>query len=345
MIKKRIAVLAVRNLSGEVGGAEQFCEGLTFALCQSGYDADLIQVISDETCFETIKESYLRFYDLDLHLYDGVLSTKAPAYMVRHANHITYLTHTMRVFYDMFETEFPNPTQAILEQRKLIHNLDTLALSFPRIKKVIVIGEEVRNRLLLFNRIYSQVITPPPFNKYQFTSAPHQDYIFMPGRLHRWKRVDLIIKAMKYVNVPIKLKIAGVGEDEQYLRNLAKEDKRIIFLGRVSDEELVNLYANALAVSFVPIKEDLGLVTQEAFLSGKPVITCIDSGGPSNIVQHNKSGFICQPKSHLIATKIDYLYKNPAIAIEMGLNGKRSIKNITWENVSIKLTEALDFVK
>jgi len=37
----------------------------------------------------------------------GVISTKAPGYMIRHRNHICYLQHTMRVFYDMFDVEFP----------------------------------------------------------------------------------------------------------------------------------------------------------------------------------------------------------------------------------------------
>ena len=67
----------------------------------------------------------------------------------------------------------------------------------------------------------------------------------MPGRLHRWKRVDLIIRTMKYVDRPLTLKITGTGEDEAWFHELAKDDKRIEFLGRVTDEELIGLYADA----------------------------------------------------------------------------------------------------
>ena len=50
--------------------------------------------------------SYKRCYDLDLRQYDLVISTKAPTYVVRHPRHISYLVHTLRVFYDRFASEF-----------------------------------------------------------------------------------------------------------------------------------------------------------------------------------------------------------------------------------------------
>ena len=36
------------------------------------------------------------------------------------------------------------------------------------------------------------------------------EYIFLPGRLHRWKRVDLVIQAMRYIKLPVNLLISGV---------------------------------------------------------------------------------------------------------------------------------------
>ena len=340
MNRKKIAVLAVANASGEQGGAEKFYQALTRALCIAGAQAEQLNILGDESTFETIEETYLRFYDLDLTAYDGVISTKAPGYVVRHPNHITYLQHTIRAYYDMFDTVFSYVTPEILRQREQVFLLDAGSLSFPRTRKVFVIGHEVRNRLQHFIGIDSEVLHESLVDEI-FHCGQFGDYIFLPGRLHRWKRVDLIIKAMRYVQSPLKFKIAGIGEDEDELKKLASDDSRINFLGRVSDKELVDLYANTLAVPFVPIREDFGLVTIEAFRSGKPVLTCSDSGEPTYFVQHGENGFICPPDPKKIGEKLDFFYNNKKKSREMGMSGMRSVEGLTWENISVKLLKAL----
>src|SRR5262249_25128305 len=101
----RIGVVTPVIQGGDKGGAEAFYAGLVGSLQKTTHNVDQIQVPIDETTFNTILESYVTCYDLDLHKYDAVISTKAPTYMVRHPNHIAYLLHTMRVFYDMFYHE------------------------------------------------------------------------------------------------------------------------------------------------------------------------------------------------------------------------------------------------
>ncbi|MFM6311832.1 MAG: glycosyltransferase, partial [Dolichospermum sp.] len=269
MSKYKIAVVVPRMITGEIGGAERFFAGLINSLNTPTTSANLVPVLVDESSFETIQESYLRCYDLDVSDYDAVISTKAPTFLVRHPNHICYLVHTIRVFYDMFEQEFGHGNQILKTQRDTIQKLDTGALSSPRTKKVFTIGNEVSQRLLKWNGIKSEVLHPALVLD-NFHEGNYE-YIFMPGRLHRWKRVDLVIKAMGDLEYPIRLKIVGTGEQEEELRKLANTDERIQFLGRVSDEELLDLYANALVIPFVPIREDYGYVTLEAFAHRKPV--------------------------------------------------------------------------
>ncbi len=342
MSGRRIAVIGVKSPSGEKGGAERFYEGLVGALNECGADAELIQLVSDESCFEGIQEAYLRFYDLHLPDYFGVISTKAPAYMIRHPNHVCYLQHTMRVFYDMFEREFPNPDRLLREQRELILTLDTGALRPPRTREIFVIGKEVQKRLADFNglpsRVLHQASTMRGFHCNAF------EYVFMPGRLHRWKRVDLIIEAMRRVKSPVKLLISGTGEDEKAFRAMAQGDGRISFLGRVSDRQLIDLYAGALVVPFLPIREDFGLVTLEAFLSRKPVITCVDSGEPANMVTDGKTGFVCSASPEEIAARLDLLCQNHDLAKRMGDEGFQSVRDIHWKNVAEALLTSLGFL-
>jgi len=335
----RIGVIGAGSKDGSQGGAERFYEGLVYSLNQLGADAELLCPMSDETNFDTILETYLKYYDLDLSSYDGVISTKAPAYIIRHPNHVCYLQHTMRVFYDMFEQEFPYATDEQILQRKFIITLDTAALKYPRTKKIYVIGNEVRNRLFKYNHLESTVLYQGLLND-RFKEGSF-NYIYLPGRLHRWKRVGLVIEAMRYVQSPVELLISGIGEDEDKFVKLANKDSRIKFLGRVSNEELVEYYSNALCVPFVPLREDFGLVTIEAFRSGKPVITCVDSGEPTYIVCDNETGYICNPDPREIASKIDYFFQNPDIAEEMGIKGKLSIQSINWKTTAETLITAL----
>src|SRR4029077_4724059 len=106
------------------------------------------------------------------------------------------------------------------------------------------------------------------------------------------KRLDLLIRAMRRVPGSTHLLIAGTGTQEAELRALAADDPRVKLLGHITDDELVDQYANALAVPFIPIDEDLGLITIEAQLSGKAVVTCRDSGGPTELLLDGLDGLI-----------------------------------------------------
>jgi glycosyltransferase involved in cell wall biosynthesis len=341
-MSKKIAIVATASASGEIGGAERFYEGLRKALCAQGVDSNIVPVIPNESSFEAILGSYLQFYDLDLTEYDGIISTKAPGYLARHPNHVCYLLHTMRRFYDMFDIEFPSADKTVLEQRRRVLELDTAALSSPNVRRIFVIGEEVRDRLKKYNGIRSEVLYPVT-NLTGFRRDGAFDYLFMPGRLHRWKRVNLVIDAMKHVKAPVKLFISGAGEDEAVLRESAKGDMRIEFLGRISEDEMLEWYANALAVPFVPYREDFGFVAIEAFHSGKPVITCIDSGEPARITSRFDAGVICDPFPESVAAAIESLYLSPDTAKKLGDHGRINAAAMTWDPIARELVSSLGF--
>ena len=219
---------------------------------------------------------YARCYALDLRAYDLVISTKAPTFMVSHPNHVSYLLHTLRVFYDMFETEYGAGSELLQAQRRTVYALDRFGLRPGRVRRHFANGHTTTAASSTHrnggSRSGSTPCTIRPLSR--ISGAPAQDYILMPGRLHRWKRVDLVIDAYKHVKRDVPLLITGTGEDEKSLRAAAAGDGRIRFLGNVDESALADLYAEALLVPFVPKHEDYGLITIEAFKSGKPVLTC-----------------------------------------------------------------------
>jgi glycosyltransferase involved in cell wall biosynthesis len=336
----RIGILTVRSRAGEEGGAERFFAGLHRGFVDAGFAADLVAIPSDESTFEAIEETYLRCYDFDATAFDAVVSTKAPTYLVRHPNHVCYLVHTIRVFYDMFDSAFEGGGRRVQAQRRLVQRLDTLALSRPRTRSVFAIGHEVARRLDRHNGIEATVLHPP-VGLDALHAGPFGDYVLLPGRLHRWKRVQLEIAAMRHVARPLRLLIAGSGEDEDALRASAAADERIVFLGRVPDDELVELYANALAIAFVPLREDYGYVTVEAFRSGKPVVTCTDSGEAALLVEHERTGLVVAPDARTIASAFERLHDDRGLAHALGAAAHARERTIRWDRVVPILSSAL----
>jgi hypothetical protein len=338
--KPRVAFVAAGSGTGELGGAERFFIGVTEALEQAGLSVELISVASDEGSFDGILRSYVRFRELDLSGYDGVISSKAPSFAVRHPNHVCYLQHTMRVFYDMFDVEFPNAPETLKDQRKFIQMLDTALLRAPNTRRLLAIGQEVSDRLQKYNGMSAAGILHHPTSMTGLRGGRFEHF-FLPGRLHRWKRVDLAIRAFRLTDVDAQLIITGTGEDAAVFQAAAEGDARIVFRGRVTDQELVDLYADSCAVLFVPQREDLGLITFEAFQASKPVITVSDSGEPANIVRDGQTGFVCAPTAEAIAERIEGLHRSPDLARRMGAQGRADVQSVSWTAVADGLVRAL----
>ncbi len=155
--------------------------------------------------------------------------------------------------------------------------------SADRVDHFIANSEFVRARIAKYYRKDASVIHPP-VEVNAFSIAPEserKDYFLMVGRLIAYKRHDIAIEAFNRLQLP--LKIIGRGPELDRLRKLA--GPTIEFLGRVPDEDLPKYYAECQAFIF-PQEEDFGIVAQEAFASGRPVIAY--HGG--DIVEHLEAG-------------------------------------------------------
>jgi glycosyltransferase involved in cell wall biosynthesis len=320
-------------------GAERHFAGMVNAFC-TRYDTDWKQVPISEATWDDVLRSYLDCYELDLSKYDLVISTKNPTFAVQHRNHVCWLLHQIRVFYDRFEDEYGklDKQQRIqrTEQRDMIQKLDTLA--FQRVRKIFANGFETARRLKQYNGFDAEVLHPPVYARGHYCAG--QKYFLLPGRLHRWKRVDLALRAMQYLGNDIELVVSGTGEDEAYFRGIAGRDERIRFTGFVSDQELLDLYANALAVLFVPKEEDFGYITIEAMLSRKPIIVCTDSGEPARLVSNGRTGFVVKPDPMEVAAAMSILSEDKELARTMGERAYETAPSQSWDDVIDRLVAA-----
>ncbi len=332
-----VGIITTRSPSGEHGGAERLYDGLVSAFRSAGWHTEEVPIIFDESCFETILQGYETARRLDVLSYDLVVSTKAPTFAVRHPNHACWLVHTIRVFYDLFEQTFPDASASVMAQRNAIVARDTAALGRPGLRRF-SIGRTVSQRLSQFNGLDSIHLHPPsPLSA--FRNALPCGYFFTASRLHPWKRLDLLVKGALLSRTPVELRIAGQGPDEARLRQLAGGSPRIKFLGRISDTELLDQYARCIGVPFVPLQEDYGYITLEAFLSGKPVLTCHDSGEAAELVRASGAGAIVEPTPEAVSAALQNWSKRPDEAFRHGQRGLKWARAQTWKEIVVRLTD------
>jgi glycosyltransferase involved in cell wall biosynthesis len=126
--------------------------------------------------------------------------------------------------------------------------------------------------------------------------------------------------------------ITGEGPDRERLEGLAAGlNGQVEFVGRVDDERLADLYARCLAVYYAPLDEDFGMVPYEAFLSGKPVVTTLDAGGPLEIVHDRETGLVVAPEPSDIAHACAYLAGHLDEAKLWGGAGHAIAERVTWD--------------
>lgn len=327
------------------GGAERLVRGLVGRLRQHGYRAKKVSIpFKSYPKSELLAQAALwRLLDLTESNYEAVdlvIATKFPTYFVRHPNKVTWLLHQYRAIYDLSGTSFSEfhdvATDVRLRDRLIGLDTEMLAES----KRLFTISRNTTSRLQKYNGLASEPLYHPPLLAGTLAAGSFGDYVLSVGRLEMNKRVDLIIEALACTNRSVRLIIAGHGADRRRLDDLvARLDvaDRITFAGNVDDQQLVNLYANALAVIFPPLDEDYGYVTLEAFLARKPVVTTTDAGGPLEFVDDGINGMVVEPDPASIAEAIGRLASDRALARRLGDAGFERARLITWDGVVERL--------
>ncbi len=228
---------------------------------------------------------------------------------------------------------FPGPFA-----RAVVHWLDRIALTPPRVRAHFAISATVAVRPEYFPRgIQARVLPLPTDLPLEAPPTEPGTALFTASRLDAPKRIGLIIDAMAHVRAPVKLRIAGTGPLADELKERAAGDERIEFLGFVPDDELISHYRAAIAVPFVPHDEDQGLICGEAASQGTPSITCTDSGGPAEFVADGVNGLITEPTPEHLGRALDRVTADPAWARRMGHAAYRRAAGRTWRDAATTL--------
>ena len=329
------------------GGGESHVEGLRNAFLEAGYNAEIVAVPFKWYPPTEIMRSALAWRMLDVSSANGkpidlVIGMKFPAYLVQHDRKVLWVMHQHRAAYNLWGTQFDDLSTYPegLRIRQWIHHCDNRFI--PESKKIFANSKTVAARLSQYNNIESETLYHPPPRANSLYRGEQGDYVFYPSRLEPQKRQVLLIEAAKYLRTPVKIVFAGSSHDPGHYDDLAKKigvSNRITFRGFVDEKTMIELYANALGVCYLPFDEDYGYVTLEGMLSGKPVVVPNDGGGAAEFVENGIEGLIVEPEPKAIAEALDSLYEDRTRAKLMGERGKEKLKSLelSWQNVVQKL--------
>lgn len=184
--------------------------------------------------------------------------------------------------------------------------------------------------------------------KFTPTNTPERirrDEILISSRLTRDTRTkghDILFKAVPLVERklgrPVSVRVIGTGPDLENVKNLAEKyiPGKVEFLGRVSDEELLDSYRHCgcfcmpSRVEYRPESKDyrgdgFGLVYAEAQACGRPAVGSTE-GGAVDPIEEGVTGYKVDPRSpEEVADAVAKLLGNPDKADAMGRAGREFV--------------------
>ncbi|MFC7419992.1 glycosyltransferase family 4 protein [Iodobacter arcticus] len=325
------------------GGADYHIQGTADALTAAGCQVEILRLPFTFSPEQSILDLMQWCKTLDLNQPNGyridrLISLQFPCYGINHNKHTAWIMHQHRAVYELYDQNQP----AMPELKNAIEQFDQQSLN--QCHQRFANSKRVAERLYQFNNLKATALYHPPPAYQAFHAAENLGYIFCPSRIETLKRQDLLIKALALAPNALPIVIAGTGGQSEQLMQLINQlglNSRVRMLGAINEAQKIAYYAHASAVFFAPYDEDYGYITHEAMLSGKAVISCTDSGGPLEFIEHGNTGWIIPPNPQAIAEVLNWIAQHPNQTAEMGKAAKAAWPEfgISWNKVVSQLLE------
>lgn len=253
-----------------------------------------------EAAFRALLPLYpMAFRSIGLEGYDLVVSSSTHwGHHVRpqRALHVVYCHNPPRWLYQTDEylgAGGPAPGWArpvLAPALAVLKRLDLQAASRPDL--YIANSKLVAGRIAALYGREAPVVNPPVdvdrFLGLAARKGGEKSYHLVVGRLLPYKRIDLAIEACASIGRP--LVIVGEGPARAELERLAGARADVRFAGKVSDQELLDLYEGAISLIQCGL-EDFGIAPLEANAAGIPVVA-LRNGGALETVIHGVTGIL-----------------------------------------------------
>lgn len=296
---------------------------------------DKVDVLCNLPLIPRVIQVFLRFLfkikntnNYDVVIYSGVFSILNSVYQKKGKK--IYYCHTLPRFIYKMNENYLNRFNYLLRP--------FVKLAFSIYKRLYLLNLHKMD-CILTNSIHSKRtikeltnlnahVLYPPINQFNNLKNDNKGYYLSIGRLEKYKRVDLIIKAFN--EMPDKqLVVASGGSELSTLKIIAKEN--IKFTGWLTDNELQELINQSIACLYIPKNEDFGMSAAEANAHGKPVIIS-KSGGIVEIIKHKVTGIILDEEPTIKEIKIAVKNLDSQKAKNMFYDCKENSKRFSEDN-------------
>ena len=152
------------------------------------------------------------------------------------------------------------------------------------------------------------------------------------GRHVPYKGIEYLVRASKLLDDSFAVWIGGRGPLTEELKALAADDKKVTFLGRVENDELVSrmLACDIFCFPSITKNEAFGIALAEAMAYGKPAVTFTIEGSGVNYVSLNGvTGIEVENRNtQAYAEAIRKLASDAQLRKTYGENAKRRVEEL-----------------
>jgi glycosyltransferase involved in cell wall biosynthesis len=185
---------------------------------------------------------------------------------------------------------------------------------------------------VIYNGVDSARLTPDAAER---SIAPLFVYL---GRLKKYKRVDVVIRAFAGLNIPeATLEIAGTGDYRAPLQRLVKSldlADRVKFLGFIPEGEKIHLLRRAWASTLASPKEGWGISNLEAAACATPVIAANSPGIRESVIDGETGFLVPEDDPPAMAAAMRGLIESPSLVSSLGAAGRRFAEGFTWDRAA-----------
>lgn len=218
-------------------------------------------------------------------------------------------------------------------------------------KQVITVSEFSKQEIIKYCRIPSckiSIVNSAVCGNFEHTEDSelrNENYFLAVSSMNYRKNFFAVLKAFKNlekINDSAKLFIIGDLSNRSFKAidlEEYKSDKRIRFLGRVSDDDLVRYYSNSVAFIFPSLYEGFGLPPLEAQQCHCPVI-CSNVSSLPEVVKD--SAILCSPNDiKALAEDMEKLYEDNSLRKVLVNKGVENSKRYSWDKNAKEIVSIL----
>ncbi len=282
-----------------------FCTDNCVPLIHLGYKT--IPVFHDAFCFET-PDNYGKLW-LWLYIKTAIPAAKKSPFIITPTSWSKkQIEHYTKIDADKFVVIYEGPKE--LSNKEIVYDAEQLLTSF---------------------------------------SLMANNYILHVGSMFKRKNIPTLIDAFSRLSseyAGLKLVLAGPTPANQFdsdfrlivdaIENAGLQDK-VVLTGYLRDEELSQLYKNALMYVFPSINEGFGIPILEAFKHDLPVLvannTCLPEVGGNAVLKFDPFD------TGDITLKIKMVLDDVDLQKDMINKGRERLKDFSWQKTAIQLIE------